>query len=140
MDRPEIIVLTMNERDQSPPAGFADAEPGSVVVFEEPLFEQAGDWKPGAQVGTLRATCIIGVNETAHCDVVFVFDGRGDENVYGRGTIAAGGSIALSVSGDGTRDIGDGSVPVIGGTGTHRSRTGELSVEVLNPHRWRIQG
>lgn len=140
MERPEIVVLTMNDRAQHPSTGFSDAQPGSIVVFEEPFFEEIREWEPGAELGVLRGTCIVGMDGTAQANLVFVFLPHEDEAASRADTISAAGSIAMGDTDAGARDIGEGALAVVGGTGKHRSRTGEVLVQVQNPHRWRIQG
>jgi hypothetical protein len=120
----ELVIIGLDEEDDAPP-GLA--EPGRALPVSQRLFwESHEEWQRGDEAGYAHGA--------------FVLTRRGE--LVGSLTFTFGGEDALVATGtlpfDGGKSFADGVLAVVGGTGAHKGRRGEVHVVAQNPKRYRI--
>jgi hypothetical protein len=122
----ELVIIGLDEEDDVPP-GFAESARAPVLPVSQRLFwESHGEWQRGDEAGYAHGA--------------FVLTRRGE--LVGTLTFTFGGEDGLVAIGalpfDGGKSFADGVLAVVGGTGAHKGRRGEVHVEAQNPKRYRI--
>ena len=122
----ELVIIGVDEEDDAPP-GFAEAGRAPVLPVSQRLFwESDASWQRGDEAGYAHGA--------------FVLTRKGE--LVGNLTFTFGGGDALVATGtlpfDGGTSFADGVLAVVGGTGAHKGRTGEVHVEAQNPKRYRF--
>lgn len=102
---------------------------GNIGTFDEVLFETVSpdSWDTGEEVGAAHALFVITPSGRAVFTITLRF---GDED--SEDSVTASGVLPYD---DGVRD---GVVSVTGGTGNFKNRSGQLRVQVKNPHKYII--
>ncbi len=103
---------------------------GNIGTFDEVLFEAAspGSWDRGEEIGSAHALYVITPGGHAVFNITLRFGGEDSED-----SLSASGLLRY----DG--GVRDGVVSVTGGTGSMKNRSGQLRVEVKNPHKYTIE-
>jgi hypothetical protein len=105
---------------------------GNIGTFDEVLYEASPDsWDKGEEVGRAHGFFVITPGDRAVVVVTLAF---GDEDEGSMDSLTAQGTLPRS--GD---DVGEGVLTVPGGTGRFKGRSGQLRVEVMNPHKYTIE-
>jgi hypothetical protein len=104
---------------------------GNIGTFDEVLYEAVSDdsWETGEQVGSAHALFVITPSGHAVFTITLRF---GDED--SEDSLTASGSLPYD---DGIRD---GVITLTGGTGSQKNRGGQLRVQVMNPHKYTVEG
>ena len=103
---------------------------GDVVIYDETLYEEDPD-NPGfpdksKSVGSGHGVCVLTPSKVAMCTISLHFGGA--DSVTASGMLPYEGRI------------GDGVIPVTGGTGRFRNFHGEMEITVVNPHKYKVSG
>lgn len=102
---------------------------GNIGTFDEVLFEAVSpdSWDTGEEVGSAHALFVITPSGRAVFTITLRFGEEDSED-----SVTASGVLPYD---DGIRD---GVVSVTGGTGGFKNRSGQLRVQVKNPHKYTI--
>ncbi len=100
---------------------------GNIGTFDEVLFEAASpeSWDKGKEVGSAHALFVITPSGHAVFTITLRFgDEDSEESMTASGLLPYDGGVRGGV------------VSVTGGTGSMKNRSGQLRVEVMNPHKY----
>ena len=122
----ELVIIGHDEEDDAPP-GFAESARAPVLPVSQRLFwESHGKWQRGDEAGYAHGAFVLTRRGKLVGSLTFTFEGED--------TLVATGTLPF----DGGKSFADGVLAVVGGTGAHKGRTGEVHVEAQNPKRYRI--
>jgi hypothetical protein len=103
---------------------------GKVGTFDEVLYEgpDPDSWERGQVIGSAHALFVTTASGQAVLTITLRFGDEGSED-----SLTASGLLPYD------EGVGDGILAVVGGTGGHKNRGGQLRVEVQNPHKYRFE-
>lgn len=103
---------------------------GNIGTFDEVLYEglDPDSWERGEVVGSAHAMFVTTPSRQAVFTITLRFGEEDSED-----SLTASGLLPYEGG------VRDGIVAVMGGTGAHKNRGGQLRVEVQNPHKYRVE-
>ncbi|HEU4355681.1 MAG TPA: hypothetical protein VFT27_08845 [Actinomycetota bacterium] len=129
----EATFVVIGDDGEEQRIGPGEPAGGDVVIYDETLYEEdAGN--PGypdkdKPVGSAHSVCVLTPSRRAISTIVLRLDGPDSVTAHG-----------LLPFNDDDQRVGDGVIPVTGGTGRFRNFHGEMEVTVVNPHKYRVTG
>jgi hypothetical protein len=119
-----------DDEDNDDPGG---SDPGSVWPFQQTLFRGSpGSWDKGEVIGSADGVYIVLRGGGAQISVTLRLNA--EELAAGQHTIVANGTLPY-----GDDRLGEGEIPIAGGTGRYKALRGVLRLEVMNPKRWTVE-
>jgi hypothetical protein len=108
---------------------------GNIGTFDEVLYEAVSpdSWDKGEEVGRAHGFFVITPGDHAVVVLTLAFGEGGDEE-GSLDSVTAQGSLPRD--GD---DVGTGVLTLAGGTGRFKGRTGQVRVDVMNPHKYTVE-
>ena len=132
----------IGDDEQQRPDDLTDAEPGTVVVINQRLYEDDGYFDRGQEAGWAHGTAVVDHHGRAVCQFTFVLLRQSEDQAQSDPSQEGEPPTLLTAQGvvpieDGT--LGNGRLVVTGGTGGLKGARGTLGVEVRNPKRWKFE-
>jgi hypothetical protein len=122
----ELVIIGLDEEDDAPPGVAGPGHPSVLPVSQRLFWESHAEWERGDEVGYAHGAFVLTRKGELVGSLTFTFEGED--------ALVASGALPF----DGDKSFADGVLAVVGGTGAHKGRTGEVHVEAQNPKRYRF--
>ena len=122
----ELVIIGVDDEDDAPPGVAESGRPPVYPVSQTLFWESGAKWQRGDEAGSAYGAFVLTRRGELVGSLTFTFE---DEDA-----LVASGVLPF----DGGKSFADGVLAVVGGTGAHKGRTGEVHVEAQNPKRYRF--
>jgi hypothetical protein len=122
----ELVIIGLDEEEDAPPGVAEPGHPKVLPVSQRLFWESHAAWQRGDEAGYAHGAFVLTRRGELVGSLTFTFEGED--------ALVASGTLPF----DGGKSFADGVLAVVGGTGAHKGRTGEVHVEAQNPKRYRF--
>lgn len=129
----EATFVVIGDEGEEQRIGPGEPAGGDIVIYDETLYEEdpgnPGHADKNKRVGSAHSVCVLTPARRAISTIVLRLDGPD--------SVTASGLLPFDEE---LQRVGDGVIPVTGGTGRFRNFHGEMEVTVVNPHKYKVSG